>query len=184
MSNKNTSKNVWLHIMGVLILSELTATVLSLIIGAGGVMSEIIIVPMVFAILYGFWLYKKPHGNMLKYTMLLLALAQILQHARLLILGNTEGYVAIIGLLCAGVIIYVAGRLNRIEQNKYLLIAVAIITFVCTILDIVPDIGKYSPILLFSYLYEPIMVLALMIAYFTRYKEHKEAGLQDAPKAK
>ncbi len=179
---KKTSKNIWLIIMGVLILAELAASVIHLING-GNVLNDVIaIIALAFTALYGFWLYKKPHGNMLKYAMLLLAAAMVLNSAECLIKGYNAPAIHVIRLFFPGLICYVAGRLNRIEQNKYLLIFATICYCIISFISFGQKVGKLNAVLLFRFFYEFITLLTLTIAYFVRFKEHKEAGLMDAPK--
>ncbi len=181
MTEKKISKNIWLHIMGVLILAEIVVTILSLMGGQDDTLICIgTIITLVFTALYGFFLYKKPHGNMLKYTMLLLAAFMVFNAALCLKNRYNSSLVHILRLFIPCIICYVAGRLNRIEQNKYLLTFATVATLVLDIIPVILCIGNFNASWLFRIFWDVIILITLMIAYFTRYKEHKEAGLQDA----
>jgi len=62
--------------MGILILAEMVIT--SNAVALDALTYIPIIVSLVFVALYGLWLYKQPHGNILKYAMLLFAASIIL----------------------------------------------------------------------------------------------------------
>lgn len=66
---------------------------------------------------------------------------------------------------------YVAGRLNRVEQNRYLLIAAIIMLFARCFLDYNP--GKYP-----VNANEFNMCVAVVSAYIVRYRQHKDAGVE------
>lgn len=178
---KKTSKNILLAIMGVLILAELICGILTL--GEGGLFIEISsLISLAFIALYGFWLYKKPHGNMLKYAMLILAVSQILIAISCVDIGVGNAYGCTALVFSSAILVYVAGRLNRIEQNKYLLLIAFAIQFVCDLLDVISCADQFTFVYKCVSFSIPVATLTLMIAYFVRYKEHKEAGLMDAPK--
>jgi len=178
---KKTSKNILLIIMGVLILASIAITICS--ITWSPVLCGLALVVLVFVALYGFVLYKKPHGNMLKYAMLLFAAVYII--SAIIIASQGDGIVAfsIIGTLAASAIFYGAGRLNRIEQNKFVFVIADIIFFVLELFTAItcPTGSFTGTFVLFNYF---IIFTTLIIAYFVRYKEHREAGLNDAPKKK
>jgi len=180
---KKTSKNILLAIMGVLILLELFAAIASFS-SLNFIASSCAIVALLFVALYGFWLYKKPHGNMLKYSMIILAASIIVNAAKCIQMNYNPLYIHITRLLSAAMITYIAGRLNRIEKNKYLFVIGVVALFVVDFMGIIPNIGsEYFTFFVFlRFVYDAVTLLTLMIAYFVRYKEHKEAGLMDAPK--
>jgi len=175
MENKNT-KNALLIFMGVLILMELVLGIITM-------MEDIVfvgivnLIPIVFVSLYGFWLYKKPHGNMLKYAMLIAAMAEILIDIACLIDGFVISNSVMIVASC--ILVYVSGRLNRIEQNKYLLPIAFVAQFICILIEAIAYSSQFSFAYRSSWFSTPIATLTLMIAYFVRYKEHKKAGISD-----
>jgi len=128
---------------------------------------------------YVFAGYKKPHGNLLRHLMLAFALFIALHIV--IAVGNTLGLIA--RIVAAMLITYMAGRLNKLRQNIVIMALVAILLFV-TSMNVFIEYGFTSvhEICAFSGLF--IQWLVFCAAYFVRYKEHKESGLMDAPKAK
>ena len=174
---KKTSKNTLLAIMGVLILAVLLASFFTM---QKPIISNLFTtISLAFTALYSFWLYKKPHGNILKYAILLFTVAVVINGAYYISLGNGHLYIHIIRLLAAVAIGYGAGRLNRIEQNKILFPVVDVALLICAIIDIVEGGINYGIWVILMILYGPLSVTTFIIAYILRYKEHKEAGLAD-----
>ncbi len=177
MSQKKTSKNIVLAIMGILIIFTLAASILKAILTDTPAIWLNNITFLGIAA-YGFWLYKKPHGNMLKYTMLLFAFTVAYSSCRAVFLYG-DGFADLFtGVLAAGAICYVAGRLNRIERNRILMPIIALVLLVDFLLDVIcapeaPFLQHVSAARFF------VTFLTLCCAYFTRYQEHKEAGLAD-----
>lgn len=125
--------------------------------------------------------YKKPHGNLLKYLFLafdcfvLGTITHILEY-------NTAdmpiNVVIRILLYCvvAVIIPYMAGRLDRINENKILGGIVLICLLSTAILNMIfsQSSGNF-----FSSMNSTILGLAVLSLYVVRYKKHKEAGLTD-----
>jgi len=176
MENKK-STNILLIIMGVLILVEL---VFEIIIFQNSLVDYISLISLTFVALYGFWLYKKPHGNMLKYAILIAAVVNIFVTCTLIQEGLAMDR-QIARIIASVILVYISGRLNRIDQNKFLFPIAFAIQFVCDIIDYITCSDMFDPIFKLTWFTAPIMILTLMIAYFVRYKAHKEAGLADAP---
>lgn len=173
-STGNTSKHILLTIMGVLTLAEI---ILRLCIITTNTFSGVVmIVSMLFVALYCFFLYKKPHGNTLKYAMLLFALSSILSSISYLM--KAAHYSGAITILVSAAICYGAGRLNRIDQNRILFPIIDIILLGQNIWT-VTHFNSNGAIGAFSFFNYFIAFTTLMIAYFVRFKEHKEAGLAD-----
>jgi len=123
--------------------------------------------------------YKKPHGNMLRYLMLAFAFAIILD------VSKSEGIPFYAPLRAATVFLigYIAGRLNKINQNKVLMSIVFALIFAagCIVAKTIPT---RSVIINIAYFLDAILWLVICSAYLVRCWEHKEAGLTDAPKVK
>jgi len=136
------------------------------------------IVMFVLIFYYAIWGYKKPHGNMLKYLMLLYALS-LLASIYSAVIFNAP--VTAIGLAIAMIFIgYIAGRLNRVEQNRvFMIIVLLILIYEYVLAALAYKAGFFGTLAVISPL---IMWIDLYLAYLLRYKEHKEAGLMDAPK--
>jgi len=177
MSNKKTGTNVALAIMGVLILILIALEIYSL--STPNLIFFCDLAALVCTALYGFFLYKKPHGNMLKYTMLIFAASNLVIAIQMLWYNVGSAYVHAISLVIAGMLCYVAGRLNRIEQNRFILL-IALVLFVIRSVASLILFPTPSFITNFTICGQPIiMFLTLCCAYFVRYKAHKEAGLAD-----
>ena len=136
---------------------------------------------------YAFVGYKKPHGNMLRglfftfgailaLNIMTLGLDATVSASLFSTIRNT------CDIFAALLIVYVSGRLNKVEKNKKLLFFSGVLLFIRYIMSIIKGpfifnslIGSVCPM---------IVLAALGLIYVTRYKEHKEAGLIDAPTTK
>jgi len=145
----------------------------------GYILTVVVCAEHLFVIYYALFGYKKPHGNLLRYVMIIFAISLGAEMA-----AFTETFATIeISLYIATLIIipYIAGRLNKIEQNKVLITLTFVLLFISTVIAIIND----KPQSIIDYLRNIGVVFewfAISAAYFVRYKEHKEAGLMDAPK--
>lgn len=129
---------------------------------------------------YAFVGYKKPHGNMLRMSLLLLG-TFVFINGVIPVSGMDETR-AILFRLFAGaatlLIGYISGRLDRIKKNLILMILVGVLLLAgqIIILSRLPAvhvgevIGVLTPVTMWA---------ALTIAYVARYEEHKAAGLAD-----
>ena len=135
--------------------------------------------------LYAFWGYKKPHGNMLKYTFLSYA-AYLLVYAMIDTMTMSKNFIAN-GLIAfsALLVAYIAGRLNKLEKNKILLIVIGVALTVNIILGMIvrePLMESFAFEILLPLVRNSIYLVALAalsLAYVARYEEHKAAGLAD-----
>ena len=130
---------------------------------------------ILFYALYG---YKIPHGNLLKYIMLFFALL-IVNEIALEAGGkypNLDSQVillpTVIAGICTVIISYIAGRLDRFNQNIYLFTVVLILLIVRAFL-----MSQYRTIM-FSNYSDLIIWYDINCAYALRFRRHKEAGLQ------
>lgn len=122
--------------------------------------------------------YREPHGNIMRCCFFLFAVAD----AVFVISAVTAESVSLVqlsaDLLAIILSAYMSGRLNRFDQNRYILLLVAILLAVRAVsgacaqpsLTILGRILPYSPFLLW---------LCLSIAYAIRFKEHKDAGAKE-----
>jgi|GEM_PF-601704 len=130
---------------------------------------------------YGLWGYKKPHGNLLRYLMLLFGISLI----PLILVSVPGSYISQILQIALSIAVlfigYMSGRLCKIQKNR----KIAIIVFAVFVLRLImmpvlfPTVN--DPIMLLGPLSQVILWLAVCVVYFTRYQLHKEAGLQDKP---
>ena len=131
--------------------------------------------------------YKKPHGNLLRYTFLLLSVACInglIDTAVDLTLTpdfHVNAQLVILGLdgLSAVLIAYVAGRLDKVKKNcpALLLITAMQIAIAVLFVSIYENWGNF--VFLIWDFSTCFLWIDLMVAYLIRYREHKEAGLTD-----
>ncbi len=141
-----------------------------------------------FALYYCVWGYKKPHGNLVRYLMLVLALVTAASiHQMLLDYRELPWQVLLSGAVAAVLIGYMAGRLHKVKKN---IIVVVIVTALLLIRCFWPLKLQYNAISVFYVLDRSTTLLAwitVVLIYFFRYKEHREAGLLTdeaaAPKA-
>jgi len=176
---KKTLKHMLLAVMGALIIVEIIVRMIMIKTNTfAGIMQ---LISLVFSALYVFLFYKKPHGNMLKYAMLVFSFANILSSSYLLMTGNTY---QVVKLLAAAAVCYCAGRLNRIDENKYMLPALGLFFFWVSVSGVRADIENQAAnvFTILTRFNNTVNYFTLVIAYFVRYDEHKEAGLADAPR--
>lgn len=126
--------------------------------------------------------FKVPHGNLLKYLFLVFSVMSI---SGLLFYDTTGvmsgGKLLFYQALRTIVVVssaYIAGRLDRIKQNTFLLIIDAILLFVSSIESvIVLKVTDFISVFFLSNFF--ILWLDLTIAYVFRYYGHKEAGSEN-----
>ena len=127
---------------------------------------------------YGLYGYKVPHGNLLKYLMLFLALLLVNEIALEVggkypnLLSDRTLIPAAITGLCIVMISYMAGRLDRFNKNIYLFAIVLVLLVVRAVM-----MSHYRTIM-FSNFSDVIIWFDINCAYVLRYKQHKQAGLE------
>jgi len=175
----NKSNNLAVCIIcGVLTAFGFVASIVSLANGSKGLFNIFVVNDLIYFLIsvfigyYAIQGYKKPHGNLLKLIILAYAasfLILIFQCANNGFAWGSVTYTITIGILC-----YAAGRLHRAKQN---LIFMSILTVLILIINIAPlVVGGKPTIGVFT---QVIIWIDICVAYFLRYKEHKEAGLMD-----
>lgn len=141
--------------------------------------------PITFLILivgfgyYALFGYKKPHGNMLRYLFLFYVICSC--YFLLSYVQVYPFYVNAFGIAKIVAFSYIAGRLDKVNKNKYILRAL-ILTDICFdiyniytfevlgLLNFTTLVGSISSLL---------FTLTVTLAYVIRYDLHKEAGLVD-----
>ena len=124
--------------------------------------------------------YKIPHGNLLRGLFFGFSVNLILQITMPKPAGKS-GVILYLSMLCiafgALIIAYMAGRLNKIEKNKKLLIVSGFLLLAGCCLSVINRSFEIRRLIVFC---EPIIVhAALGLAYTARYEEHKAAGLEE-----
>ncbi len=117
---------------------------------------------------------------MLKYTFILFGILVVAQS----ILPGTplsNGTIRDIVCGCSGIaamaVAYVAGRLDRIGANKYLMVLVGLLITACSVM-LICNFENFNFMRSLSNLTQPICWAALCLAYVARYDEHKSAGTE------
>jgi hypothetical protein len=141
------------------------------------------------AVFYGFLLYyclkgyRKPHGNMIQILMLILA---VYVASTTVAADSRWGVYSRITLLASNLAAvfmgYMAGRLNKIEENKYTAALVTILLCIRCVwfLENLDMAGGQIVLFVLDRCLALLMWAALVIIYFFRFKEHKKAG-EEAP---
>ena len=123
--------------------------------------------------------YKKPHGNLLKYLFLLFTLCCL---GGILSIDVEQSMYDIAYNYIRGIVVvitaYVSGRLDRYKQNVILMSIIGVLMLASSILQVIPDPGTVLLDWFWCFTFFLLWV-DLMFAYILRYKEHKEAGLED-----
>lgn len=132
--------------------------------------------------------YKKPHGNLLRNMFLLYSFFCAGEMIAMVFYANEHGYLnasfprsismLILVALCAVLTAFVAGRLDKIKKNSFLLALITAALIAVSLLDLGKPPFPHPVYVLWSFV--PVFVwLDLIVAYVLRYREHKEAGLAD-----
>ena len=128
---------------------------------------------------YMFVGYKIPHANLLRYLFIIVDLASLFYfwHTFAHLEKLLDVYELLL-LLEIAIVAYVAGRLNKFKENIVLLSVTFIIEVIscCHASIVFNTTSVMAQINLFN---KAILLLALIVSYIARYKEHKEAGLAD-----
>ena len=154
----------------------------SIVFYSRNILSHYVLMPFfMFAIaaFYACYGYKKPHGNHMRYLLILyaisVAIVVLLKGAEQSMLSNA---------VCLAIIIlttYMAGRLGHYKQNVIISIVVLALKCITTIYCLV-EFSKAGVLTLpcaISCFGSITTWLAIAGAYITRYKLHKEAGFED-----
>ena len=140
------------------------------------------LVMFIAVLYYAFAGYKKPHGNLLRglfFTFGAIIALNImtfgLDAAVSASLFNTIRNTC--DIFAALLIVYVSGRLNKVEKNRELLFFSGVLMFIHYIMPVFK-----GPVIFNSLIGSvcPMIVLATLgFAYTARYEQHKEAGMED-----
>ncbi len=176
--NLNNFQLILLLVAAVLTIFGAVETILHL--GADVPASKTMFVVMsYFAVFYyAFYGYKVPHGNSLKYIMLFFAM--ILVNAMSLEAGGKYPVLdsqkimlsTMITGVCAVLVAYTSGRLDKFEKNIYLFMLVLILLFVRAVIMV------HFKTLMYTNFSDMIIWIDIICAYSIRYTQHKEAGLK------
>ena len=136
-----------------------------------------------FIFYYGIYGYKKPHGNLVRYLLLILAVYMAYSITIMVERWNITGIVFSASNIAAVFIGYMAGRLNKYKKNILLIILVSILLLIKCFWPLDTSLNMYSLFILDRTM--PLFMWAtVLFIYFFRYNEHKLAGINaDAKQA-
>ena len=134
---------------------------------------------LVIAVIYATYDYKKPHGNLMKYLLLLF----VVTIAILLLSYGAYQPTYINAMYLTNIILgtYMAGRLDRYKQN-IVICAIITITNVIIAYYLIDMFASFAPLTFVrtaACLGTVTVWLAIAGGYVIRYKLHKEAGLEE-----
>lgn len=131
---------------------------------------------------YMFVAYKNPHGNLLRYLLILATLESVFTfwYTFTIINRPLDAY-DLCPLLEIAVVAYLSGRLNKYKEDIILFIIALILLLIVGIhssanFTMTSLVGRIAPFEKFT------MLLALFVSYIARYKEHIEAGIEEDKK--
>jgi len=141
------------------------------------------VTPLIVYILilyYTFFCYKNPHGNMLKFLMLFFSASLI---TRMLVEFSLMNTVSLVFIPLSMIFIaYIAGRLDRINENRFYVVIVLLLLLYVSFATVSSTSTMNLKVYEYVAIFEPCIAwIAIIAAYFARYIEHKLAGLQDKP---
>lgn len=132
------------------------------------------------AVVYAVYGYKKPHGNHMRYLLLFYVLCVVVLLIQFA--NNQPVYVNTVYIVIIALVSYMAGRLDHYKQNLVICGLVTICNCVVSyyLLDMIFEFGiPQTFVNIVSCLGCVTVWLAIAAGYITRFKVHKEAGLQD-----
>lgn len=166
----------------VILALNITWLICAFVFFAGNMTSYHILLPLfmlVVAMFYACHGYKKAHGNQMKYLFLtyavFIAITVVLDGPRQTTLINSA-YLAVIILIA-----YMSGRLGHYKQNVIISAIVFAIICITTFysLYLFSKARELSLLAAITWFGPTTIWLAIVGAYLTRYKLHKEAGFDD-----
>ena len=139
------------------------------------------ILMLIICVIYVLYGYKKPHGNHIRYLLLFYA-----AHMGSLLVANqgspfVPAYATVAHVATIILATYMAGRLDRYNQNLIISVAITILQIVY----IYPYINLYiqnnsMTFVNFFRIIGPVSLwLTIAASYIVRFKPHKQAGLED-----
>ena len=179
----NTQKKHTTWIIGIVALMGLAAAVIALIGRIRGQQNALVFACV--GLYYGFMLYyglkgyQKPHGNMVQIMMLILA-AYVA--ASPLAADNRWGFLSWITLLASNLAAvfmgFMAGRLNKVQENRYTAILVSILLCIRCLwfLEDLSMTGADITLFILDRSLALLMWIALVLIYFFRFAAHKKVG--------
>ena len=128
-----------------------------------------------FVFFYGIYGYKKPHGNMVRYLLLILAIYIAYSITIMVERWHISGIIFSASTIVAVLIGYMAGRLNKYTKNIVLVAVISVLLLIKCLWPLDASLNVY-PLFELDRTMPLFMWLTVMFIYFFRYKEHKLAG--------
>ena len=129
-----------------------------------------------FVFYYGTVGYKKPHGKLVRYLMMILAVYVAYSTTIMVERWDIGGIILTSGTIAAVFIGYIAGRLNKFKKNIFWAVVVTGLLLVKSFWPINVNLNVYTLFVLDRTM--PLFMWAtVMFIYFFRYREHKTAGI-------
>lgn len=155
--------------------------VITAIAGLNVTVSVLGVIAYLVVLIYAISAYKKPHGNLLKYVLLIYATVLALSTVTNLVQMMVAPIAAIFMILCIAPVSFMAGRLNRLDENKIIMILTGILLLASAILEAASleilagrsfeiFIGYASTFAKF------VLWIVICFIYVGRYEQHTEAG--------
>lgn len=171
--------------LGIVLALEIIVTIMTIVMIAGmlsdpGEMLGNALIVLALCLLTGYYTligYKKPHGNLLRYCMFAFAFLLVIEMVSFVNMSSQINMM--LNLTAALLMAYMAGRLNKFDKNKYIIILILILlAFSVFISPMGSASGAGKDALRGSLMGITIFVLwlALSFVYTVRYKDHKDAG--------
>ena len=186
--NSNSNSSLTTIVMWIAVLLCAFGLLMSIIYAGANVpplRKLIVYIGYAMVIVYGAFGYKKPHGNMLRYVMVIFAFLLVMENyvtvKNISVLpeyaagsSDVKSVHKDLDVLLTGVasllIAYMAGRLNKFRKNRNLF-ALVFVVLICRCLVVMNDKE-----FLFIEAGDLIMLGVIACAYFLRYSLHKKAG--------
>lgn len=132
-----------------------------------------------FVFYYGISGYKKPHGNMIRYLLLILAFYIASTIIVMVERWDIPWVMFAASNFAAVLIAYMAGRLNKMKKNIVIAVIISVLLLVKSFWPVSGmSLNGYSLFVLDTTM--PIfMWITVALIYFFRYYEHREAGIEE-----
>ena len=135
---------------------------------------------IVFALIYFYTLYgyRLPHGNLMRYTMLLFAVLLGLMFNSAFMSEFVRGAI----IVCVALIAFMSGRLHKQQDCKTIILIVFLILLGDGLLSLILTTPEYLDIVgrdfwSIGVAFVPVITwAALSMSYWVRFRDHREAG--------
>lgn len=130
-----------------------------------------------FVFYYGIYGYKKPHGNMVRYLLLILAVYIAYSITIMVVRWDISWIIFTASNLSAVFIGYIAGRLNKFKKNAVWAVIITVLLLIKSFWPIETTGLNFYVLFVLDRTLPLFMWATVMFIYFFRYSEHKTAGI-------